>query len=95
MRCEYVDGIASYMSVVIVQVESESLQNRSIVKVCQFLVDLKLLPEDSASPELRQGSSGLPRRGKYEQSTYLHLIDCYLEMKADRHLREQSVWRKS
>jgi len=28
-------------------------------------------------------------------STYLHLIDCYLEMKADRHLREQSVWRKS
>jgi hypothetical protein len=30
---------------------------------------------------------GYPEGAQYEQSTYLHLIDCYLEMKADRQLR--------
>jgi hypothetical protein len=30
---------------------------------------------------------GYPERAQYEQSTYLHLIDCHLEMKADCQLR--------
>jgi hypothetical protein len=53
-------------------------------------LDQKLEQVDRAKAELRRiypkVPVGFPDGAQDEQSTYLHLIDCYLEMQADREL---------
>jgi hypothetical protein len=68
----------------------DALLSSYVHEQLHWYLDAHLTQTEAAEAELRKVYPkvpvGYPEGAQDEESTYLHLIDCYLEMKADRQL---------